>query len=441
MAIPQAFRVWSFGWLLLGFALFYALVMGLMALAGVVLARRTQGTRALELLDGQPDALIAEGQVVRTRHESGLARLYATGLFGGLILFYLAIPFIIAGLLVGTGLLLYLIFQMPRIPLKLVAVVVVEGLGGAWAVFKSLFAAPGKGSFGLAKAPADCPRLYEALNEVARRVDTDPVHEIYLAPGSAIGVHQEGRGPFGVFGVKRRVLTLGLSTMHFLTVDELKSILAHEYAHFSHKDTFYNRFIYQVSLSIQQALEGMGQSGGNLNYVNPFYWFLVLYYKSYHLLSAGFSRSREFLADRMASSLYGSDVFASALTKVSTDGSLFEMTIYDNIAQLLTEGKAFINMYSAFRSFRDEQLPLQEREELYKKLLDEKASLFASHPTFGERIEAVKDLPRADKQDPTPALQLFESPEEVEKELTEFLTGYIHYVQQMQAQAAAAARQ
>jgi hypothetical protein len=43
------------------------------------------------------------------------------------------------------------------------------------------------------------------------------------------------------------------------------------------------------------------------------------------------------------------------------------------------------NMYSAFRSFRDEQLPLQEREELYQKLLDEKASPFASHPTFGER--------------------------------------------------------
>jgi hypothetical protein len=53
----------------------------------------------------------------------------------------------------------------------------------------------------------------------------------------------------------------------------------------------------------------------------------------------------------------------------------------------------------------------------------------------------VKGLPRADKQDATPALGLFESPEEVEKELTEFLTGYIHHVQQLQAQAAAAAQQ
>src|SRR5262249_9433637 len=157
--------------------------------------------------------------------------------------------------------------------------VVVMGLGGAWAVLKGLFTAPASGSFGIPKTPEQCPRLYQALAEVAGRVDTSPVDEVYLAPGSGIGVHQEGRGPFGIFGVKRRVLTLGLSTLHFLTQGELKAILAHEYAHFSHADTFYNRFIYQVTLSIESALNGLGASGGALNYVNPFYWFLYLYYR------------------------------------------------------------------------------------------------------------------------------------------------------------------
>jgi Zn-dependent protease with chaperone function/Flp pilus assembly protein TadD len=433
-AVPSLLE--KFAWVLGGFTLFYAVIMALMAFFGLILASRTRGIRALDLLDGQADELVAEGQVARTRHESGLAKWYALGLFSGLVLFYVAIPFLLAGLLAGTGLLLYFIFMLPRIPIKLIVIVVVVGLGGAWAVLKSLFASQGKGSFGLPKTAAECPRLHQVLADVATRVATEPVHEIYLAPGSSIGVHQEGRGPFGVFGVKRRVLTLGLSTLRFLTVPEFQSILAHEYAHFSHRDTFYNRFIYQVSLSIQQALDGMARAGGKLNYVNPFYWFLILYHKAYNLLASGFSRSREFLADRMASGLYGSDVFASALTKVSTDGSLFEMTIYDNIARLLGEGKAFINMYAAFHSFRNEQLEHQERETLYQKLLDEKGSLFASHPTFGERIEAVQALPKADKQDPTPALELLENAEEVEKELTDFLTSYIHYVRQARAAAA-----
>jgi Zn-dependent protease with chaperone function len=432
-------KVELFAWIMAGFAGFYALVMLLMAGAGVLLAGRTRGNRALDLLGAQQGEMVRGGQVARTRDESVLAKLYAFALFAGLVLFYLSIPFVIAGLLAVTGLLLYFIFFLPRIPVKLIVIVVVIGLGGVWAVLRSLFARPASGSFGLPKTAADCPRIYQVLAEVAGRVDTGPVDEVYVAPGSAIGVHQEGRGPFGIFGVKRRVLTLGLSTMHFLTVEELKAILAHEYAHFSHSDTFYSRFIYQVTLSIEQALNGMGSSGGAFNYVNPFYWFLLLYYKSYRLLASGYSRSREFLADRMASTLYGSDIFANALTKVGTDGTLFEMTIYGNISRLLEEDRAFINMYEAFRSFRNEQLSQTEREELYQKLLSEEGSLFASHPTFKERMEAVAELPRATQPDTSPALGLFENAEEMEKELTDFLTGYVHHVRMLQAQAAAAA--
>lgn len=422
-------------WTLGGFVALYAVWMLLMAGVGALLAGRTRGDRALQLLQGA-DELIVGGQVARTRHESSLARFYVVALFASLILFYLSVPFLILGLLAGTGLLLYLVFMLPRIPVKLIAIIVVVGLGGAWAVFKSIFARPSKGSFGLPKTAEQCPRIYEALNEVAQRVDTEPVHEVYLAPGSAIGVHQEGRGPFGIFGVKRRVLTLGVSTLRFLTVGELKAILAHEYAHFSHQDTFYSRFIYQVTLSIQEALQGMARTGGGFNYVNPFLWFLILYHKAYSLLSAGFSRSREFLADRMAAGLYGSDVFTSALTKVCTDGTLFEMTIYDNIARLLQDGKAFVNMYEAFRDYREEQLNAQEREEMYKKLLEEKESLFASHPTFGERIAAVKPLPPAQRTDSAPALTLCENAEEIEKEMTEFLTGYMYHLHHLPSQAA-----
>jgi Zn-dependent protease with chaperone function len=426
-------------WVMAGFAGFYAVVMALMALTGLLMARWTRGRGALRLLGERPEELVRAGQVARTASESSLARLYGVALCLGLVFFYFAIPFIVVGVLGVTGLLLYGIFSLGRIPVQLVVIVVVVGLGMAWAVFKSLFSRLATGSFGLPKTPADCPRLHEMLAEVARRVDTESVREVFVAPGSAIGVHQEGRGPFGIFGVKRRVLTLGLSTMHYLTVAELQAILAHEYAHFSHRDTFYSRFIYQVELSIEQALGGMGQAGGQLNYVNPFFWFLYLYYKAYSMLAAGFSRSREFLADRMASTLYGSDVFASALTRVATDGALFEMTIYSNIERLLEQSQAFVNMYEAFRSFRDEQFTGEQREELYGKLLGQKALLFGSHPTFRERVEAVAELPRAEKPDARPARDLFEQPEAIEKELTEFLTGYIYHVRQAQAQAAAAA--
>jgi Zn-dependent protease with chaperone function len=427
-------------WVMFYFAVAYAVIMLVMAGAGVVLASRTRGTGALALLSASPDELVQGGHVARGQEETALARLYGLVLVVGLVLFYVAVPFVIAGLIWLTCLALYGMFQLGRISVQLVLMVAVAGFFGAWSVFRALFAKPASGAFGVPKDAGQCPKVHALLAEVAQRVDTDPVDEVYIAPGSAIGVHQEGRGPFGVFGVKRRVLTLGLSTMRFLTVAELKSILAHEYAHFSHSDTLYSRFIYQVHMSIAAALDGMGAAGGFLTYVNPFYWFMLLYYKCYSLLSAGFSRSREFLADRMAVMLYGSDVFASALRKVATDGTLFEMTIYENISKLLQEQKSFINMYEAFRSFRDEHMPQHEREELYQKLLGEHGSLFASHPTFGERLEAIADLPKSTETDSRPALALFDNPDEIEQELTQFLTNYVIYMEELQAQAAAQAQ-
>jgi Zn-dependent protease with chaperone function len=392
----------------------------------------------LRLLPDEPVEIVGGGQVVRSANEPWLARLYGVSLVFGLVLFYLALPFVAAGLLMGTLGLVWLIFQAGRIPVKLVVIILAVGLGMVWAVLKSMFARMGSGSFGTAKTGEECPRLFDVLREVARRVDTTPVDEVYIAPGTQIGVHQEGRGPWGMFGTKRRVLTLGLASLRSLTVPELKSILAHEYAHFSHQDTFYSRFIHRVDLSIHTALSGMGAAGGKLNYVNPFFWFLVLYYRAYSLLSAGFSRSREYLADRMACSLYGSNVFTSSLTKVCTEGTLFDSTVYTAIGGMLNEGQAFKNMYEAFAEYRQGDASSKDREKIRHDLESEQSSFFASHPSHRERLAAAERFPPGHETDSTPAIQLFENPAALEEELTEFLTGAVNFARQQAAAAAAA---
>jgi Zn-dependent protease with chaperone function len=421
---------------MLVFVAVYAVVIVGMAFTGWILAFWTRGTGALDLL-GHASEMVEDGRVRRVSGESMLARVYGLSLFCGLVLFYIAVPFIVAGLLAATLGLLWLIFQANRIPIKLVVIIVVCGLGMVWAVLKSLFVQLGHEPFGLKQTEEGSSRLFGVAREVADRVDTRPIDDIYIAPGSGIGVFQQGRGPFGIFGVKRRILTLGLSTMHFLTVDELKSILAHEYAHFSHSDTFYSRFIHQVTISIEQALQGIGGTIGKWNYINPFYWFLYLYYRAYSLLASGFSRSREFLADRMACVLYGSDVFGSALSKVAIEGDLFESTAYENVAHLLAKDQAFVNIYQTFRDFREEHMAATNRDEAFQTLLEERGSLFASHPTFRERLEAVARLPKAERPDATAASDLFPNLEELEQELTQLLTAYVHHINQLQAQAQA----
>lgn len=418
---------------------FYAVVMAGMALCGLLLSRFTRGTAALEMLAAQPTELVRAGQVVRSGGESWLARFYMAALTVGLLLFYVAVPVVAVGLLGSAAGLIYLIFLTGHIPVKLVIIIGILGLVMAWSVIHSVFVSARGANFGLPKTAQDLPRLHACVAEVAARVDTPPVDDLSIAPGSEIGVRQEGRGPFGIFGIKRRVLIMGMSSLNILTVDQLKAILAHEYAHFSHGDTFFSRFIYQVTLSLEHSLRAVGGAGGWITYINPFFWFLYLYYYSYSLLSAGFSRSREFLADRMAATLYGSDAFADGLVKVATTGSLFDATIYPNVEKMLAENKAFVNMYEAFREYHANQLTTEERQNMEGQYLKQPSSLFASHPTVAERLEAVASLPKARTKDATLARNLIEQPEELEKELTQFVTGYVQYVLHLQQQTAAQA--
>ncbi len=415
------------GWWAMWFFIVYGVIMALMCVGGLLLARATRGPRAADLLGKPADELAGGGQVVRTLHESRLTKYYVAALLLALILFYLSLPFVFAGMLIVflVALAIALATHRDHKSADVNAAMLRASGGGVAAVFKAMFARVGTGSFGIRKDRTEAPKLYAALAEVAQRVDTDPVDEVWIAPGADFGVHQEGRGPFGVFGGRKRVLTLGLCVLHYLSVSEFKAILAHEYAHFSHADTFWNRFLFQVTLSLRTAMREMARTGGWFTYVNPFYWFFWTYSKSYSLLSAGFSRSREFLADRMACTLYGADVFARALRKVCTDGSHFELTVYTNIVRLLKARKAYVNMYLAFRKHRDENLTEEERRKLHRELLDDKPSVFASHPTFRERMEAAKQLPRATASEDASSLQLFNNPEEVERELTDFLTGVV----------------
>ncbi len=117
---------------------------------------------------------------------------------------------------------------------------------------------------------------------------------------------------------------------------------------------------------------------------------------------------------------------------------MFEGTMFQNVGALLAEGKAFENIYESFREFHKQNITGEDRRKMYRALLEEKPSWFATHPTFQERLRAVTPFADLPPQEPQPATSLFEDPVAIEKELTDYLTEYVAFVRQMQAQAAAA---
>ncbi len=358
----------------------------------------------------------------QSRREFWLERFYLVVLSVGLLVFYASVPVVALGLF-AVSLCIFWLLLMIRI---LHFGVMHRGLWATWNILRCALLGPRRGALGIEAKPGEHPRLFEAARAVAERLQTRPVDTVYLTPSSNIAVKQEGSGPFGLLGKRERVLEIGISTLPLLTCDEFKSILAHEYGHFSHKDPFYSRFIFQVSASLATSLAVMNAAGGVLNYINPFYWFWWLYLRAYTLLSTGFSRSREFLADRRAALAYGKQTFASGLTKVCVDGVMFDSTVYASVRDLLTQGKAYANAFDVFRHVRQQTEMVTSRERVLEQMQKTKPKWFDTHPTYSERLAAVADFPdTAPPGETEPAINLLSNPQALETKLTDLLTFYL----------------
>lgn len=374
----------------------------------------------------QPDPMTISEEVLSPR-ERWLERAYLLVLTLGLIIFYLTLPIVCLGLLAITLGLFFLLLALRVLHIG----ILYRGLYAVGGVFRSATIGPSHDVLGIEVRQEQYPRLFEIFTEVADRLKTRPVDSVYLTPTAEISVHDRGHGPFGLFR-KSRVMQIGMPTFSNLTVSEFKSVLAHEFAHFSHQHTFYSRFIFQVSAPLSHSLAIMNAAGGAMNYLNPFYGFYWLYLKAFELLAAGFSRSHEFLADRRAAYAYGKDVFRSSFTKIIVEGRMFQGTMVNSVSQGLRMGRVYINLFEAFRLEQDQPEGQQCRHRLFEELMAEKPGWYTSHPTCSERLNAIEAVPNEPHPvDLTPSTNLLNDVEAIETQLTDLLTRHIRDMTEM----------
>jgi Zn-dependent protease with chaperone function len=359
---------------------------------------------------------------LRSAREVWLERFYLLVLSVSLFVFYLTVPVVSLGLLAITMVLS--LFLLPIAHLGILQ----RGFFASRGVIRGMFRGPEIKVQGIPADEKAQPRLFAILGEVAERLETSPVDTVYLTPNAAICVYQTGSGPFGLFR-RRRVIEIGIPTFSQVTRLEFKSILAHEYGHFSHRDPLYGRFISRVTESLAYAMDAMNAAGGVLTYVNPFYWFYWLYLRAYILLAAGFSRSREFLADRRAVAAFGKEAFVSGLTKISVDGRLFTDAAVRSIRHELSRGRTYQNFFESFRQFRDQPEIAETRRKLLDAARETKPRWFDTHPTGSERIAAVSLFPDSGAPlDARPAADLLADLPRIEEQLTDILTRHVYRI-------------
>lgn len=385
----------------------WLLGLGVLFIAGTILSRATIRT----LNKASPT-----GQIQVNPEENRIRRIYRAVIAVLSAYFYISIPFVVLVLLLVVGGAFYLFFAIGTIPVQLAVILVVMLLASLFAIARSLFTRVKNVPPGRQIRRNDAPGLWNLVEDVARRVEARPVDVIYVTPWIGIAVYEVGGILQKLRGAGKRNLILGMGVLPGLTQGQLAAILAHEYGHFSNRDTAGGNLAYQVYTSLTQIAEGLIRSGTALVY-NPAWWFVMGYQRIFLRVTLGASRLQEVLADRYAALAFGSEDFIDGLKSVFRQSVSFPLGADLEIRKSLELNRPISNLYT---------LPLDanlndEFQKRFDESMNRQTSQYDSHPAPRERIAWIERVhaPYSTMRDNrVPALDLFPNPEDLQRELT-----------------------
>lgn len=374
--------------------------------------------------------------LITRQHKSG--RLPKPNIFLvvlSLISVPLAYPFLLLAAFITVFLAclgLYAVIQMERIPVAIIIALVLAPIVAIWASLKAVwvifFHKPdSQNAIKIDNSKSEI--LNSAINEVCTKVKTKKPDVVLLHAEPTFFVMQGKISSYDGI-VKGRILAIGAPLLYQLKYNEFKSILAHEFSHFSGKDTLYSIYVYPLYKSLitamqtmEEARKGQGSSLGSIVF-NLFLLMptsvLNLYLKYFATIDKALSRNRELRADWVAANIYGRDTMATALKKVHSVSTHYNDTAYnlainsadnffDDYQKLVYSDNKKLDQYEALEMSREENdfdshptisirltnLPIKEcveEEDKIKNMLEEtKNDIKRLSSTFTDKIKAVKE--------------------------------------------------
>ncbi|QDK38046.1 M48 family metallopeptidase [Bdellovibrio sp. NC01] len=305
-------------------------------------------------------------------------------------------------------------------------------IGAAWIVFKicrdlfRILSKPSITTIGKRLFPSDHPKLWEAVRALSHQAQTTAPDNIIIGLEPNFFVTEadvqtlDGK-------CKGRTLFISSSIMKLLSVEEFKSILAHEFGHFRGLDTKFSLHYNPVFNRLNRTQESLSSENksylkyGSLSAMPAL--FIVDYFATCFRASHAFhNRQREEAADELAIQLTSAKVFSSALLKATAADEIYAI-VNERIKSLANEEKVLSNIPDAMlRGI----VAIENKEIL--AMIDEKATPhpFDSHPATLTRVSrAGLDLNVISFKDIQPSASCYlENSQEIE----EFLT-HIRYLE------------
>lgn len=382
--------------------------LGVLFLAGLLLSRVTLAA----VQRPQPAAQFETGSGERLIRATYGVVIAITSLY-----FYLSIPLVIALVLAGAGSIFYVFLVVGRIPIQLAVALGLATLYTLIAIVRSVFTRVKDTELGRPLSRGEAPYLWMLTEEVARRVGTRPVEAIYVTPAPEVGVVERGGLLKQLRGLGQRCLILGLGALPGMTQGQFRAILAHEYGHFSNRDTAGGNLAGQVRASIFHMAYRLAVTG-QARWYNPAWLFVNGFHRIFLRITLGASRLQEILADRYAAMAYGARNFIDGLMHVVRQSLLFKELVDHEVEVALHQNRRLNNLYTlpvSLISSRRTQLDGNIEE-----VMQRPTSPYDSHPAVKERIRLVQQLNATGfvEDSPDPVWSLLSDVDSLQQEMT-----------------------
>lgn len=292
----------------------------------------------------------------------------------------------------------------------------------------------------------DEPKLFAAITEITKQLNTEFPSHVYLAQSVSASVNFDSSLK-GLLFKSPRNLQIGAGLINSLHEEELKAVLAHEFGHFSQKELQTGTYVYYLNQVIHAFLydEKMNNSIGKMQTAIPVFnnlavlaawsihgarWILIQMHKLVNKSYMALSREMEFHADACAARCTAPAALGNALMRLELSEGCFNEVIgfYNkNYAQHFTTKNLF-PQHSWLMQLRGKEFNLPFRNELPEVNLNviryfDRAQViiedqWASHPVTTERVKRLQQLPGADSYPAVSAWHLFSNPAAIQEKVT-----------------------
>ena len=285
------------------------------------------------------------------------------------VYYYISQPVVIFLVIAATLGVFVFFLWIGTIPIKIMLILGFVALLTIFYIIKSLVTRVKAEDPGRALTEAEAPDLWRLVRDVAALIKTRPVNEIRITPGAELAVYERGSFRAKMSDSAERILIVGAATLNGFDQNAFRAVLAHEYGHFSNRDTAGGDIAFRVNTDIMRTAESMA-AGGTATFYNIGFQFLRVFHFIFRRITHGASRLQEVLADRVAAYHFGPDAFEEGLRHVVRREVEFQHLADNEISGALAANRAIQNLYE-----------ITVNEESTQKQIDEEVVGVIERPT------------------------------------------------------------